>query len=57
MKACILKEKLKALKNKIRWWNKEVFGWLDMKVYDKVKEVNGFDVLLENCEEELVYEV
>lgn len=40
----ILKENLKALKRKLKWWNKKVFGWLDLKVEKVVSDLNSLDV-------------
>lgn len=37
--------------------DKEVFGWLDLKVDDSVKEENKSCVLLGNCTYEMVSEV
>lgn len=28
----MLKEKFKFLKERLKWWNKSVFGWLDLKI-------------------------
>lgn len=33
-------EKLKILKNRIKTWNQEVFGWIDLKVSNEVEKVN-----------------
>lgn len=30
--ARVLKEKLKLLRDNLRWWNKNVFGWIDLKI-------------------------
>lgn len=32
----ILKNKLKALKGRLKWWNKDVFGWMGLKVEEAV---------------------
>lgn len=42
----ILYEKLKRLKVRLKWWNKEVFRSYDSKVKDKVVELNDLDRLL-----------
>lgn len=39
-KAYILKEKLKMLRVRLRWRNKEVFGWVDLKVVDIMEKLN-----------------
>lgn len=36
----IVKEKLKILRERLRWWNKEIFGWIGLQVEDKVEELN-----------------
>lgn len=36
----ILKEKLKLLKGRLKWWNKEVFRWLTLKIEDSISELN-----------------
>ncbi|XP_058767454.1 uncharacterized protein LOC131641157 [Vicia villosa] len=42
----ILYEKLKRLKYWIREWNRDVFGLIDLKVSEKVKNINELDMLL-----------
>lgn len=39
------KEKLKLLKEKLRWWNKEVFGYVDLSIEKTVAEMNELDEL------------
>ena len=39
-----LKEKLKKLKESLRWWNREIFWWVDLKVEDVVMELNELDM-------------
>ncbi|XP_058759955.1 uncharacterized protein LOC131633261 [Vicia villosa] len=41
--AFVLKEKLKLLRNRLRWWHKHVFGWLDLKDEEEVDELNGLE--------------
>lgn len=41
-------EKLKLLKNRIRIWNREVFGWIDHKVNEEVEKINEFERRLED---------
>ncbi|XP_058757340.1 uncharacterized protein LOC131630577 [Vicia villosa] len=38
--AFVLKEKLKRLRERLRWWNRNVFGWVDMKFDEDVEEIN-----------------
>ncbi|XP_058726636.1 uncharacterized protein LOC131597999 [Vicia villosa] len=42
----ILYEKLKGLKASIRTWNRQVFGWIDLQVSEKVDNLNALDSLL-----------
>lgn len=42
----MLKEKLKFLNDRLRWWNKKVFGWLDLKLEYSLKELHDLDVML-----------
>lgn len=44
-KTCVFNEKLKMLKEKIREWNKEVFGHMDLKIQNTVEEPNVLDEL------------
>lgn len=39
----ILKKKLKALKGRLKWWNKDVFGWTGLKVEEAVTNLNRLD--------------
>lgn len=39
----VLKEKLRLLKDKIKVWNKEVFGKYDLEVKEGVRDINRFD--------------
>src|SRR4051812_17809670 len=32
----VLFEKLKGLKERLKWWNREIFGWVDLKVSEEV---------------------
>lgn len=36
-------EKLKLLKIRLRTWNREVFGWIDLKVNEEVEKINDLD--------------
>lgn len=38
-----MKEKLKKLRERLRWWNKEVYGWIDLQFQENVKELNELD--------------
>lgn len=42
--AYVLKEKMKLFRNTLRTWNKEVFGWLDLKVEEAVSRINDEEV-------------
>ncbi|XP_058741064.1 uncharacterized protein LOC131613407 [Vicia villosa] len=39
----VLKEKLRLLKNKLRWWNTTVFGKINLELEEGVKEINAID--------------
>lgn len=39
----VLKEKLRLLKDKLKIWNKEVFGKYDLEVTEGVRDINRFD--------------
>lgn len=51
------KRKIKGTGNRLKWWNKEVFGWLDLKVDEEVKDLHDMDVLVGNYEEDMMLEV
>ncbi|XP_058777150.1 uncharacterized protein LOC131651507 [Vicia villosa] len=44
----VLKEKLKLLKSRLKWWNKVVFGKIYLEVEEKVREINYGDDCLED---------
>jgi hypothetical protein len=46
-KAYVLKEKFRLLKECLRKWNKEVFGYIDLNIEKTVKELNELEGLLE----------
>lgn len=48
--AYILKENIKLLRGRLRKWNKDVFGWLDLKIEYVAKEFNRLYELLINNE-------
>ncbi|PNX58976.1 cysteine-rich receptor-like protein kinase, partial [Trifolium pratense] len=54
-KAFVLKEKLKLLKESLREWNKEVFGILDLNIEKTVTDINDFEGLLANNDDNLDY--
>ncbi|XP_058786237.1 uncharacterized protein LOC131660890 [Vicia villosa] len=43
----VLKQKLFFLKGRLKWWNKEVFGRIDLEIQEEVSAINGGDDLLE----------
>ncbi|XP_058760697.1 uncharacterized protein LOC131634030 [Vicia villosa] len=55
-----LVEKLKILKNQISWWNKTVYGWIDLKIDKDGKEMHSLDNVFahfaSNIPEEVVLE-
>ncbi|KAI5437241.1 hypothetical protein KIW84_023385 [Lathyrus oleraceus] len=48
----ILKEKLLAVKSKLKSWNKEVFGLLDLNVEKAVGALNSLDLVVADLEED-----
>ncbi|XP_058761237.1 uncharacterized protein LOC131634589 [Vicia villosa] len=38
-----LVEKLKTLKNRLLWWNKNVYGWIDLKINEDGREMHSLD--------------
>lgn len=44
--AFVFKEKLKVLKGRLKWWYKEISGWLDLKVDLRVSDLNELDRIL-----------
>ncbi|XP_058775485.1 uncharacterized protein LOC131649744 [Vicia villosa] len=43
----VLKEKLRLLKDRLRWWNREVFGRIDLEVEEEVVNINNKYSILE----------
>ncbi|XP_058733800.1 uncharacterized protein LOC131605468 [Vicia villosa] len=43
----VLYEKLKRLKERLRVWNREVFGWIDLKVEEASEKINTLDKVIE----------
>lgn len=42
-KAFVLKEKLKQLRDRMRWWNKNMFGKIELKIEEVVIDLNRVD--------------
>ncbi|XP_058751681.1 uncharacterized protein LOC131624783 [Vicia villosa] len=38
-----LVEKLKTLKSRLIWWNKNVYGWIDLKINNEGREMHSLD--------------
>ncbi|PNX82625.1 cysteine-rich receptor-like protein kinase [Trifolium pratense] len=47
-KTFVLKEKFKMLRERLKVWNKDVFGFLDLNIEKTVKEINDIEGLLED---------
>lgn len=47
-KAFVLKEKIKALKNSLKIWNKEIFGFIDVRIHEQNKELDALNMELED---------
>lgn len=45
-KAFVIKEKLKFLRDKLKRWNKEVFGWLDLNIETTDDDLNALNGLV-----------
>ncbi|PNX93422.1 cysteine-rich receptor-like protein kinase, partial [Trifolium pratense] len=54
-KAFVLKEKFKLLRESLKNWNKEVFGFLDLNIEKTVRDINEFEGLLANSDGDLDY--
>ncbi|GAU23839.1 hypothetical protein TSUD_380010 [Trifolium subterraneum] len=52
-KAYILKEKFRMLKECLRQWNREVFGFLDLNIEKTVKDLNDIEGMLRGDETDL----
>ncbi|XP_058741846.1 uncharacterized protein LOC131614250 [Vicia villosa] len=48
----VLKEKFRILKERLKWWNEEVFGRIDLEVEEEVANLNRWDSLLEEADDE-----
>lgn len=44
--AHIVKEKLKYLKESLRAWNKEIYGYKDLNIEEVVKEINSMEEII-----------
>ncbi|XP_058775200.1 uncharacterized protein LOC131649456 [Vicia villosa] len=42
----VLKEKFRILKGRLKWWNEEVFGKIDLEIEEEVTDLNRWDSLL-----------
>jgi hypothetical protein len=54
-KAFVLKEKLKLLRESLKKWNKEVFGYLDLNIEKIVTDINKFEGLLSSTDGDADY--
>lgn len=52
-----IKEKFRMLRDKLRWWNNEMFRWIDMKIETSVNDLNHTDRILENIDRDDTTEV
>lgn len=39
----VIKEKFRLLKERLKWWNNNVFGWVDLKIDDGVDSLNDLE--------------
>lgn len=44
----VIKEKFQRLRERLSWWNKEVFGWIDLNVEKDVEELNDIELEMLN---------
>ncbi|XP_058746958.1 uncharacterized protein LOC131619936 [Vicia villosa] len=51
-RAFVLKENLKMLRARLRWWNINVFGWINLKVDNEVSTMNILEDQLMQFDEE-----
>ncbi|XP_058754723.1 uncharacterized protein LOC131627880 [Vicia villosa] len=42
-RAFVLKENIKHLRERLRWWNQRVFGWLDLRIEEDVEKLNELE--------------
>ncbi|XP_058740908.1 uncharacterized protein LOC131613239 [Vicia villosa] len=42
-RAFVLKEKLRRIRDKLRWWNKNIFGWVELKIEEEVDEIDRIE--------------
>lgn len=52
-KTYVTKEKLEKLKEILRWWNKDIFWWVDLKVKVVVMELNELDIVISESNNDL----
>ncbi|XP_058770682.1 uncharacterized protein LOC131644227 [Vicia villosa] len=52
----VLKEKLSRIKGRLRWWNKTIFGRIDLEVEEGVRDINEGDSRLEDTTKDLIGE-
>ncbi|XP_045831494.1 uncharacterized protein LOC123922866 [Trifolium pratense] len=52
-KTFVLKEKFKLLRESLKNWNKEVFGFLDLNIEKTITNINEFEDLLANSDGDL----
>lgn len=56
-KSYVIKEKFKRLKDSLKWWNVNVFGWIDLKVERDVVVLNDLELEMENTRNLISYEI
>lgn len=52
-----MKEKIMMLREKMRWWNMEVLGQIDIKVNEVLRELNKLDLLMGNNNQAVIDEL
>lgn len=53
----VLKEKLKMLRGRLRWQNKNVFGWIDLRIEEEVEIINKLEDQLMQSSDQALEEV
>lgn len=43
----VVKEKIRLLRDMLKWWNKKVFGWVDLRIEEADIELNDCDEKME----------
>lgn len=46
-----MKEKHKLMRERLKWWNKEVFGWLDLTIEKLVADMDAIGCIAAKGEE------